>query len=51
MGNAYNDKGDYDKALYYEKCLAQIELATLGDNHPETTRTYMNMGLAYDDKG
>ncbi len=50
MGNAYNDKGDYDKALYYEKCLA-FELATLGDNHQETARTYMTMGLAYNDKG
>ena len=44
-------KGDYEKAIEsFGKSLA-IMFATLGENHPNTTATYMNMGSAFHSKG
>ena len=43
MGNAYDDEGNYDKAIeYYQKT---IELK------PDNTEVYNNMGIAYNHKG
>ena len=51
IGNYYYDTGDYNKSLhFYEKSL-EINLATLGDNHPSTATSYNNIGLAYYSKG
>ena len=33
---------------WYEKCL-EIELKTLGPDHPSTASTYVSMGGVYDD--
>ena len=35
MGNSYNSKGDYDRALDYCGKSLTIKLATLGENHPD----------------
>ena len=51
LGLAYNQKGEYDKAVeYYEKSLA-LKLKALGAEHPSVGTTYFNMGTAYADKG
>jgi tetratricopeptide (TPR) repeat protein len=51
MGSVCADKGDYDKALeWYQKCL-DIELKTLGAEHPSVANSYNNIGLVYANKG
>ena len=51
MGQAYDSKGEYDRALeYYQQALA-IKKATLGDNHPKTAVTLNAMGEAYSSRG
>ena len=51
IGQAWKQKGEYDKALsYYEKALA-IGKKLYGDKHPDIATRYNNMGLAYDSKG
>ena len=47
MANVYNKQGEYEKALeWYEKGL-EIQLKTLGPNHPSTAATYFNLGALY----
>ncbi len=44
---AHKSKGDYDRALhFYEKDLA-IKLATIGESHPETAKTFYAMGQVH----
>ena len=51
IGQVWNKKGEYDKALeYYEKCLA-IELKTLGGEHPDVASSYYNIGNIWNSKG
>jgi CHAT domain-containing protein/Tfp pilus assembly protein PilF len=51
LGAAYQDKGDYDRAIsYYEKALA-IRLKALSPVHPDVASSYNNLGLAYNYKG
>ncbi|CAF3845736.1 unnamed protein product [Didymodactylos carnosus] len=47
----YNAMGDYSKALdYYEKTL-ELDLKTLGPNHPSVATTYNNIGGVYNAMG
>ena len=51
IGQAYYNKGEYDKAIgYHEKALA-ICLKTLGAERPEVGTSYVNIGLQYANKG
>ena len=51
LGLAYDNKGEYDKAIdYHEKSLA-IQLKTLGAEHPSVGTSYNNIGGAYSEKG
>jgi tetratricopeptide (TPR) repeat protein len=51
LGLAYDNKGEYDKALeYYEKDLA-ISIKTLGAEHPAVATSYNNIAGAYVNKG
>ncbi len=51
IGGAYDNKGDYDRALeYYQKSL-KIGLKKLGPEHPGVAIDYNNTGVAYDSKG
>ena len=50
IGQVWNKKGEYDKALeYYEKCLA-IFLKTLGGEHPDVATSYFNIGKMHECK-
>jgi tetratricopeptide (TPR) repeat protein len=43
IGVVCKNKGDYDKALeWYQKCL-DIELKTLGAEHPDVATSYHNI--------
>ena len=43
--------GEYDKAIeYYDKAF-EIQLATIGENHPSTATTYNNLGSAWGNMG
>ena len=47
---AYFENGKYDEAInYHEKCL-QIQLKTLGKNHPKIADSYNNIGNVYLEK-
>ena len=49
IAEAYEDQGEYVKALEYcEKALA-IRERVLGPDHPGTTETYSSMAVVYDD--
>ncbi len=51
LGNAYGDKGEYDRAIeYYNKALS-IRLKTLGPEHPYVATVYENLAEAYEKKG
>ena len=51
LGVAYKNKGEYDLAIdYYERAL-KIQVASLGEEHPDVASSYSNLGLAYDSKG
>ena len=51
IGYAYDDMGDYDKALeYYGKALEIFE-SKLGKDHPYTATTYNNIALVYKNMG
>jgi tetratricopeptide (TPR) repeat protein len=51
IGVAYDNKGEYEKALeYYQKGL-DIQAKTLGDHHPNLANTYHNIGVTLDNKG
>ena len=50
-GNVFRKFGQYEKALsFYQKCL-NIELKTLGDEHPDVATSYNNIGSIWDSKG
>ncbi len=41
----FRNQGEHDKAPeYYDKALA-IQLKVLGENHPDTARSYNNIGI------
>ena len=43
----WDSKGKYDKAIeFYNKSL-KIDLATLGENHPSTAKSYNNIATLY----
>ena len=43
----YYNQGKYDEALaYHEKCL-NIQLAKLGQDHPDVATTYNNIAFVY----
>ena len=45
IGNAYCNRGDYDKALeFYQKAL-KIRFQVLGENHPDVAYSYMVSAL------
>ncbi|CAF1407093.1 unnamed protein product [Didymodactylos carnosus] len=51
IGRVYNAMGDYSKALdYYEKTL-ELNLKTVGPNHPSVATTYNNIGRVYNAMG
>ena len=51
LGLAYQQKGDYDKAIgYYQEAL-KIDLEQVGPEHPEVAIRYNNLGMAYEYKG
>jgi tetratricopeptide (TPR) repeat protein len=44
LGDLFGHFGEYDKALeFYQQCL-DIELKTLGDQHPDVANTYNSIG-------
>ena len=51
IGSVCHNKGEYDKALeWYQKCL-DIELKTLGAEHPDVASSYNNIGSVWENKG
>jgi tetratricopeptide (TPR) repeat protein len=47
LGNLYNQKGDYDKAIeYYQKAI-DIKRNTYGNSHPQYAMTVNYLGLVY----
>ena len=51
IGVAYNEQGDYAKALeYYGKAL-DIQERVLGHDHPNSARSYNNIGVVYGKQG
>ncbi len=51
LGRCEDKFANYDKALeYHEKCLA-IRLKTLGEEHPDVTVSYINIGSIWNYKG
>jgi tetratricopeptide (TPR) repeat protein len=47
LGGAWQEKGDYSKAIgYYEKAF-QIVIKVFGENHPNVATEYNNLGLAW----
>jgi tetratricopeptide (TPR) repeat protein len=51
LGHAWNNQGDYDKAIiYYEQALAS-DLKTLNEDHPNIARDRNNLGHAWYRKG
>jgi len=51
IGLAYEDKGEYDRAIgYYQKAL-KIGIKKLGPEHPNVAIQYNNIGSAYKHKG
>ena len=51
LGLAYDNKGDYDKAIEYYKKALKIILRKLGSEHPNVAIYYNNLGFAYREKG
>ncbi len=50
LGNVYNKKSEYDKALdYHFKCL-EIVLELFGKNNMNVASSYNNIGMVYSDK-
>ena len=47
MGNVYEDRGEYDKALEYYKLALEIQEKVLGKEHPDTAWSYNNIGWTY----
>jgi tetratricopeptide (TPR) repeat protein len=51
IGLLYNLQGRYAEALqYFQKALA-IQLAVLGENHPDVATSYNNIGDVYPRRG
>jgi tetratricopeptide (TPR) repeat protein len=51
IGSIWDSKGEYDKALeLYQQCL-DIQLMTLGAEHPDVAISYNNIGVVWDNKG
>ena len=51
LGNCEVKFGNYEKALdFCQKCL-DIQLKTLGEEHPSVATSYNNIGLTWDSKG
>ena len=51
LGSAWQDKGEYDKAIgYFEQALAS-DLRTYDEAHPTVARDRNNLGGAWQDKG
>ena len=51
LGLAYEQRGNYDRAIeYYQKAL-KIDLKKLGSEHPEVAIRYNNLGWAYQLRG
>ena len=51
LGIAHNSKGEYDKAIDFYKRALKIEVASLGEDHPNVATSYNNLGSAYGIKG
>ncbi|MGD0756681.1 MAG: CHAT domain-containing tetratricopeptide repeat protein, partial [Bacteroidales bacterium] len=51
IGNAYYDKGEYDKALEYHFKSFQLLKEILGEKHPLVADSYNSIGLVYNRKG
>ena len=51
LGLAYENKGDYDKAIEYFQKSLKINLKKLGSEHPNVALNYNNLGFACDGKG
>ena len=51
VGYVFSDLGEYDVALEFHMKSLAIDLATLGENHPDTATSYGNMGSAWSSKG
>ena len=51
LGDLFEHYGEYNKAVeFYQQCL-DIELKTLGNQHPSVAISYSNIGEAWDNKG
>ena len=51
IGNIYQSKGEYDKALKFHQKAVKIRLKLLGEEHSDTATSYNDIGLAYTGKG
>ena len=51
MGYAYNNTGDYPKALEFHRKSLNIREKILGRDHPDTANSYNNIGFAYNKIG
>jgi tetratricopeptide (TPR) repeat protein len=51
LGEAYRNKGEYDKAIGYDEKALAIRLKALGAEHPDVGSSYCNLGATYKAKG
>jgi tetratricopeptide (TPR) repeat protein len=50
LGLAYDNKGEYAKAIGYHEKSLNVRLKTLGAEHPEVGKSYSNIGAVYSNK-
>jgi len=51
IGNTYDNKGYYDKALEYQLKSLEIMQTVLGEMHPDYAGALNNIGITYLKKG
>ena len=51
IGSVYKGLGDYENALKYLQMAMDIEIATLGTDHPSTATSYHNIGTVFHHMG
>ncbi|MEI6882678.1 MAG: tetratricopeptide repeat protein, partial [Bacteroidota bacterium] len=51
LGNSFESKGEYDKAIKYKTKAIEIQVKNFGIEHPNLAIYYNNLGNSFDSKG